>query len=628
MILSCLIKGEEKMRKRSFKEKFSYWFDSVMAKGTISMIGLLFGITLLVAGIMGIISAIVAGGSVGEQIWVSLMHTIDAGTIAGDSLDNIPFIVLMVIATLCGLFITSILIGIITTGFENKLDELKKGTSTVLEEGHTVILGFNDELFVLLNSLIEANSNHKNQCIVVVGDMDIAEMEDAIASRISDFKTTKVICRSGKLYEEHILARAGVENSNAVIVNCEEDTLTVKVLLALAAYIGDKELLNPELSVTAVIREEKYVHAAKMAGGERAEIVYAKDAISRIIAHTCNQGGICRALTELFDYDGDELYFENVPGLAGKKFSEVLHMFEKQVVFGIFNQSGCHMNPPMDTVLTDKDQLILLEEDDGVFVVSDKAFSIDESAIADGTYKETKGSNLLILGQNSELDNILAEYDNYVPAGTKIIVADTSEELTQELSAYTNIQTEYIPVEEFDLDTMKMLLRKVPENVLILLDEDMDSEEADSEALLKLIEIRTVKEELNLKVAVTSEIRNSSNQKLASLIGSDDFVVGSNIVSLMTAQISQNRNLAVLFEDILDADGSEIYMKPALLYVKAGVAVDFHTITEAAIRRGEIAVGYKRVDPKTGEQTIVTNPEKSEKLAYTENDSFIVIAED
>lgn len=616
------------MRKRSLKEKLSYWFDALMAKGTISMIGLLFGITLVVAGVMGLISAFVSDGSVGEQIWVSLMHTIDAGTIAGDSVDNIPFIILMIIATLCGLFITSILIGIITTGFENKLEELKKGTSTVIDEGHTVILGFNEELFILLNSLIEANSNHKNQCVVVVGDEEISEMEDAISSRISDFKTTKVICRSGKLYEEHILARAGVENAGGIIVNSEDDTLTVKTLLALKSYLKEKDLLNPDLNVTAVIHEEKFVHAAKMAGGDRTEVIYAKDAISRIIAHTCNQSGICRALLEIFDYDGDELYYETVPGLEGKKFRDVLQLFDNQVVFGIYNDTGCHMNPPMDTILSKDDQLILLEEDDGVFELSNTSFIIDENAIADGTYTKEVNSDLLVLGQNDKLDAVLKEYDNYVTPGTKVIIADRKDSLDEELSNYTNIETAFQRVDEFDVDTMRNLLGKISQNVLILSDKDIDPEEADSEALLKLIEISTVKQELNLDISLTSEIQNSANQKLASMIGSEDFVVGSNIVSLMTAQISQNRNIAALFEDLLDADGSEMYIKPALIYVKPDTPVDFHTITCAASRRGEIAVGYKTVDPVTKEQTIVTNPNKNEKFSFTENDSIIVIAED
>ncbi len=43
----------------------------------------------------------------------------------------------------------------------------------------------------------------------------------------------------------------------------------------------------------------------------------------------------------------------------------------------------------------------------------------------------------------------------------------------------------------------------------------------------------------------------------------NDFIVGSTITNLIIAQISENRKLALLFEDLLDANGSELHMKKA-----------------------------------------------------------------
>lgn len=213
------------MKKRTFREKIQYHFDNIMSKGTIALIGLLFGITMIVVGLAGIAAVVFgADGSLGSQIWSSAMHVLDAGTLTADTLDSIPYVIIMSVVTLCGLFVTSILIGIITTGFESRLKELRKGKSIVLEERHTVIIGFNDNIYTLLNELIEANSNHKNQCIVVVGTQEKEEMEEAIASRISDFKTSRVICRSGSLSEAHILERCAVERSRSVIINVYAET--------------------------------------------------------------------------------------------------------------------------------------------------------------------------------------------------------------------------------------------------------------------------------------------------------------------------------------------------------------------------------------------------------------------
>ena len=141
------------MKKRTWREKIQYQFDNIMSKGTIALIGLLFGITMIVVGLAGIVAVIFgADGGLGSQIWAS-----------------IPYVIIMSVVTLCGLFVTSILIGIITTGFESRLKELRKGKSIVLEERHTVIIGFNDNVYTLLNELIEANSNHKYRWAVFCG---------------------------------------------------------------------------------------------------------------------------------------------------------------------------------------------------------------------------------------------------------------------------------------------------------------------------------------------------------------------------------------------------------------------------------------------------------------------------
>lgn len=81
-----------------------------------------------------------------------------------------------------------------------------------------------------------------------------------------------------------------------------------------------------------------------------------------------------------------------------------------------------------------------------------------------------------------------------------------------------------------------------------------------------------------------------------------------------------------MFEDLLDADGSELYMKKACHYIKTGIETDFYAITEIARKRNEIAVGYKKMI--TDGIQIITNPKKSERISFTEDDYLIVIAED
>ncbi|MBD5540080.1 MAG: hypothetical protein HDR00_02640 [Lachnospiraceae bacterium] len=615
------------MKKRSWKEKVQYQIDNIMSKGTIALIGLLFGITLIVVGVAGIVAVIFgAEGGLGSQIWASAMHVLDAGTLTADTLDSIPYIVIMSLVTLCGLFVTSILIGIITTGFESKLKELRKGKSTVLEERHTVIIGFNDNVYTLLNELIEANSNHKNQCIVVVGTQEKEEMEEAIASRISDFKTSHVICRSGSLSEAHILERCSVERSRSVIINVYDDAEVIKIILSISAYLKDKELLVKDLFMTAAIEEEQNVEAARIAGEGRAEIIYANDAISRIIAHTCRQPGLSNVLVELFDYDGDELYFEEIPELYGKTLHETLNLFPKAVVFGIRKEDGPHMNPPMDTVVEEGDLIILLEDDDGSFELDLGEVSLKEELIINTAAKRTANrENLLVLGCNNMIERILEEYDCYVEKGSKVTIV-YPEKLELDKIGCRNIEISQVIGSGTNRKLLEELLLPDIDDILVLSNDDLDPEASDAQTLLQLIFLRDISQKMNRRFTITSEMRRSNNQRLASQVRVEDFVIGSNIVNLLMTQIAENRELTALFEDILDEEGSEIYMKPASEYVKTGVPVDFYTVTESAARKGHIAIGYKKI--RDGVTEIVTNPLKSEQTVYEKEDYMIVIAED
>ena len=182
------------MKKKKFGDYIRYWVDRAMSKGPFAMSLLLLIATTIIVTVIGTIAFFVSeDGGLIYQLWNSFMHTLDAGTLAGNATDNVPYVFLMALATLCGLCLTSVLISIVSTGVENKLSALRKGTSVVQEQNHTVIVGFDNNVYTLLNELIEANQNHKKSCVVVLGDQPKVDMEDAIAARITDTKTTTIL---------------------------------------------------------------------------------------------------------------------------------------------------------------------------------------------------------------------------------------------------------------------------------------------------------------------------------------------------------------------------------------------------------------------------------------------------
>jgi hypothetical protein len=85
-----------------------------------------------------------------------------------------------------------------------------------------------------------------------------------------------------------------------------------------------------------------------------------------------------------------------------------------------------------------------------------------------------------------------------------------------------------------------------------------------------------------------------------------------------------------VFQDLFDPDGSEIYLKLASNYVALGTPVTFYTVVEAARRRGEIAIGYRKkaqANDASAAYGVVVNPDKSEKVVFKQWDRLVVVSE-
>lgn len=90
--------------------------------------------------------------------------------------------------------------------------------------------------------------------------------------------------------------------------------------------------------------------------------------------------------TELLDFGGDEIYFNEEPALSGKTYKESIFMYEDSAIIGIALKNGrTRINPPMDTVIQEGDKIIAISENDDTVVLSGlKGYDIVTSAISSG----------------------------------------------------------------------------------------------------------------------------------------------------------------------------------------------------------------------------------------------------
>ena len=357
-------------KNQSWKAKIIYKIDCMFSEGTSAMI-LFLGIAsisiILFASVIAVVFHISPQNSpplnIFEAIWSSLMRTLDAGNLSGDEGWN--FRILMLFVTIGGVFIISALIGIISNGLSTKLENLQRGRSYVVEENHTVILGWNEKVFTIISELCITFQNKKDSCIVVMGEEDKVSMVEAIKEKLPGNCKTRIVCRNGSPIDQTSLNLLNLKSAKSIIVvSPMSDDPDFEVIKTCLAIIRNPNRDNKPFHIVAELQAAKNLSVAKIVGGNEVEWILSENIIAKMIAQTCNQPGLSTIFTDLMDFAGDEVYFFCHPSLIGKTFGETLNLFEKNVVLGLWKKNGTPiLNPPMDTVINEEDKIFLLAED-------------------------------------------------------------------------------------------------------------------------------------------------------------------------------------------------------------------------------------------------------------------------
>jgi voltage-gated potassium channel Kch len=631
------------------RERLAYAFDSSLAGGPAVLIGWLGIISVLMIAVLSAVVWITGIAPTGEEggspgfvqiAWMSLMRTLDSGTMGGDT-GNWWFLLSMLAVTFGGIFVISTLIGALTGVIDQKMDELRKGRSRVLENGHTLILGWSPRVFTIVSELATANENQRRACVVVLADKDKVEMEDELRERVGDTKTTKIVCRSGNPADMGDLEIANVQGAKSIILlpplGAEPDIETIKTLLA----ITNSPDRRPEpYHIVAEIRDPKNLEVARLVGREEAELVLVPDLLARVTVQTCRQPGLSVVYQELLDFGGDEIYFKQEPALAGKTFGDVLGLYPDSSVIGLRQADGAiRLNPPMNTVLGAADAIIAISEDDDTLVAAATAAEFAADAIvADAKPRPPQPESTLILGWNDNAPIILRELDQYVDAGSRVrVVAELPggvEAARAHCPPTSRLEIDLSAGDTTDRPTLDRLDIPSFDHVILLspqLDDGHEDEQrADARTLVTLLHLRDIGEKSGRRFSIVSEMLDIRNRALAEVTRADDFIVGDQLASLLLTQISENKELNAVFSDLFDPAGSEIYLKPASDYVRLGREVSFSTLVESARRRGEIAIGYRLQRHATAKEHsygVKTNPPKSARVTLGEGDAVIVLAE-
>ena len=399
--------------RHSFRRRIRYKFDTILARGTFAVILWLFLITACVVVVTGTLLSVfdiaVHGRQVGiiEGIWQNMLRSFEPAAMEADT--GWPLRLQSLLVVIFGILVVSSLIGLIASGIERRVDELRKGRSEVLESGHVLILGWSEKIFPIISELVLAHKGREHESIIVVlADHDKIEMEDDIRARVRHLGKTRLVVRRGDPSSPADVALVAPYESRSVIAlgnnHIDGDAQVIRSVLAL---MDDDRFTD--LRVVADCAMPENADALREATGGHAIAIASSDLIARVTAQACRHTGLGTVFEEILDFGGVDVYFHDDPQLVGRRFGDLILSYEVSSPIGVRYPDGVvDLNPPDDHVLGDGDSVVLVTDSMTALVLHPEP--IQPAPVAPSvTNGDLSAGGILIVGWNPLAPRILHE---------------------------------------------------------------------------------------------------------------------------------------------------------------------------------------------------------------------------
>jgi hypothetical protein len=639
---------------RGIKAKLRYRWDEFLSGGAGRQLLLLFALTMLVVVVFTVISLPIAGvgpedsvqhhASILDKSWFYFTRMLDAGTM-GDDAGELNRVV-STGATILGVIVAGLLISSLAGNFQDRLESIRRGGSPVMEEGHFLVLGWSEKIPSVLDQISEAYMGQKIVA-VVLGEGEKAEMEEKLRGKVTHPERMKIVVRSGSSLDLDDLARVSFDQARAIVVLVNDDDSRdpnkadgriIKTLLALFNH-PDIKGKTDHLKVVAEVMLAANQEIAAIASGGRAHVIKTNEIISKILLQTSRSSGLSLVYDELLRFEGNEFHIKQFP-VAGRRYEDLALCFPNGLLVGLakIDGSGHVLNPPGDRVVAGDEALLILAEDSNI-QFADRPPS--PRITVPSTPAQKPVEHMLVLGWNAKIFPILAEFDNYVGAGSSITLLNTvpeeerQRELAQKAPALKNVAVRHMTGEFTSRALMERVQPHSYPTVMVLGDAAGEGsvEESDTRAIIALLLLRDFRQRAGIKEQkVCSEILDPKNRDLAATTEIRDVVISNVMVSMVLAQVTYEPRIRAVLEDLFQSEGSEVYIKDLALYVPLGQPTTFEHLVLAARARGESAMGVQiyedDAEKRYGFTLNPAGPARTASFVPKAKDRLVVLAED
>ncbi|CAN6308530.1 unnamed protein product [Urochloa humidicola] len=639
--------------------------------------------TLLLIALGGLALYGVTDDSLSDCLWLSWTFVADSGNHA--NAEGFGPKLVSVSISIGGMLVFAMMLGLVTDSISEKFDSLRKGRSEVIEQSHTLILGWSDKLGSLLNQIAIANESLGGGTIVVMAERDKEEMEADIAKMEFDLKGTAVICRSGSPLILADLKKVSVSKARAIVVLAEEgnaDQSDARALRTVLSLTGVKEGLRGHIVVELSDLDNEVL--VKLVGGDLVETVVAHDVIGRLMIQCARQPGLAQIWEDILGFENCEFYIKRWPKLDGMRFEDVLISFPDAVPCGIKVASyggKIILNPDDCYVLQEGDEVIVIAEDDDTYAPAPLP-KVKEAVYIDIVHSERNPQKILLCGWRRDIDDMIVSperilfcgwrrdiedmimvLDAFLAPGSELWMFNDVPEVDRErklidggldFSRLDNItlvhregnavirrHLESLPLESFD-------------SILILADESVEDSaiQADSRSLATLLLIRDIQakrlpfreamvshvprgtfsegswigemQQASDKSVIISEILDPRTKNLLSMSKISDYVLSNELVSMALAMVAEDRQINDVLEELFAEEGNEMQIRQSDMYLRDDEELNFFEVILRARQRKEIVIGYRL---EGAERAIINPTDKISRRRWSPKDVFVVISE-
>jgi hypothetical protein len=462
----------------------------------------------------------------------------------------------------------------------------------------------------------------------------IADLRERLGALWND---RQVLLRSGSPLRLEHLERVALREAAVLILPGADhaehnpdavDAQSVKTLMAISKHVSDAGAVPP-LAVAEIFDDRKAAVGARAYAGD-CEILAADEVVSRLIAQSVRQGGLCDVFSELLTLNvGNAVHVRPLDAEAGAPFGHLRSAFPRAIPLGIVRSADGRpaLDPDPETILRDDDLVVLLArrfDDCAPQETRPASFPISSAATLPPALEGRR--RVMILGWSRKVPALLREFARYGADAFEIDVVSSTP--TSERDEAIGRQapaagSEHVRQIEASYTLPGVLERLEPQrydNIVLLASERLaDEEKADATTVFAYLMLRGLLPREAPGPRIFVELLEEENLFLFDR-NLEDVIVSPLVVSYLLSQVALRRELGSIFTELSRAWGAQIVLQPAEDYLTTNGPVRFGDLDRAAASRGEIALGFRLT-----QGGLVLNPERETDWVLAAGDEVVVL---